>query len=243
MLVGARRTARRAGALPPERGVRQEERDGVGGRRGQSARERGLGRGGPGLDRVPARAPPHVGHARMPGAPHRAAMEEDPARQAGPCDEEGLVLGQAVRLDLVRRLDVEQPVDGLDHAHETSGLRGVMEEELGEPPQGHVLPRIEIAEAAALQEGTAAPFLGPADGDGVHLVRRFGSEDLGHRAQRGVRPAPRALRRLVPGDGDEVRRAGRGRVSRVEPEDLHAAPASRGGKPPARSRAAAAACT
>src|SRR5207244_13164329 len=89
MLVGARGAARRVGALPPEGGVRQEKRDRGGRGRGRRAGERGLGGGGPGLDRVPARAPPHVGHARMPGAPHRAAMEEDPARQARPRDEEG----------------------------------------------------------------------------------------------------------------------------------------------------------
>jgi hypothetical protein len=243
MLVGARRSARFAGALAPEGGVRQEKRDGGGGGRGRRAGERGLGGGGPGLDRVPARAPPHVGHAAMPGAPHRAAMEEDSAGQARPRDEEGLVRGQAVRLDLVRRLDVEQPVDGLDHAHVARGLRRVMEEQLGEPPEGHVLPRVQVAEAASVQEGPAAPFLGPADGGGVHLVRRFRAEDLGHRAHGRVRAAPRPLRRLVPGHRDQVRHAGRGRVSRVEPEDLHAAPASRGGKPPARSRAAAAACT
>ena len=142
-------------------------------------------------------------------------MEEHSARQAGPGGEKRLVFGQAVRLHLVRCLRVEQPVHGLDDAHEPRGLRRVVEEQLGEPPERHALPVVEIAEAAAVEKGAPAPLLRPAHGRRVHLLRGFRAQDLGDRAH-SARPAraapappprPRPRRRRRP--ATEARRGRR----------------------------------
>src|SRR6185436_13427026 len=105
VLVGARRPAGAARSLPPEGGVGEEEGDGSSrARRGGGSGQCRLRRGGPRLRPVPARAPADGGGGAPRRPTHGSGVEQHAPGQAGPLDEPRLVVGQAVRLDLVGRL-------------------------------------------------------------------------------------------------------------------------------------------
>ena len=92
------------------------------------------------------------------------------------------------------------------------------------------LPRVEVAETAAVEQGAAPPFIRPRTA-AVSTSAAASEPSPGPPCGRARPRAQRALSRIVPGDEAGDGRRGAGRGGRAEGERLHAAPASRRGNP------------